>query len=78
MRETKRVQPFRVVAMVVLPEHLHAIWTLPEGDADYFARWRAIKARFTRALGEQGVPLTQGVNGMPARRSGILVLRAQS
>ena len=62
LRETKRIHPFNVVAMVVLPEHLHAIWTLPYGDADYSARWRAIKARFTRALVEQGVALTQGEN----------------
>jgi putative transposase len=46
-----RVQhPFRIDAMVVLPEHLHALWTLPEGDADFPLRWRLIKGRFTREL----------------------------
>ena len=36
--------------MGVLPNHLHAIWTLPEGDSDYPVRWRWIKSRFSRAL----------------------------
>ena len=63
LRETRRVRPFRVVAMVVLPEHLHAIWTLPEGDSDYPARWQAIKARFTRALVKERLELTPGANG---------------
>lgn len=43
--------PVRVDAMVVLPDHLHAVWRLPEGDADFPVRWRKLKARFTRAVG---------------------------
>ena len=35
---------------MILPEHLHCIWTLPEGDADYPERWRRIKAMFSRSL----------------------------
>lgn len=42
--------PFKTVAMVVLPEHLHAIWTLPPEDSDYATRWRLIKAGFSRQL----------------------------
>ena len=34
----------------MLPDHLHAIWTLPEGDDDYATRWNLIKARFSRCL----------------------------
>jgi putative transposase len=48
-RATRREHPFRVDAIVVLPEHLHALWTLPEGDADFSTRWSLIKARFSRA-----------------------------
>ena len=48
VRTTRRSRPFRIDAWVVLPDHLHAIWTLPEGDADYSVRWGAIKARFSR------------------------------
>jgi putative transposase len=40
---------------VVLPEHLHAVWTLPEGDAGYSIRWKAIKTRFTKSVGLVGV-----------------------
>ncbi len=42
--------PFRIDAMVVLPDHLHAIWTLPEGDADYPMRWSLVKAGFSRCI----------------------------
>jgi putative transposase len=49
-RYTLRNHPFKINAMVVLPEHLHAIWTLPEDDADFSTRWRLIKTEFTRAL----------------------------
>ena len=49
-RATARERPFRTEAIVVMPDHLHAVWTLPEGDADYSTRWRLIKARFTRAV----------------------------
>ena len=40
--------PFEVEAQVVLPDHMQAVWALPEGDADYSTRWRLIKSRFTR------------------------------
>ncbi len=53
-RTVRLERPFRVDAIVVLPEHLHTIWTLPTGDADYPGRWRAIKSTFTRALVRSG------------------------
>ncbi len=43
---TQRERPFWCDAFVVLPDHLHAVWTLPPGDPDYSTRWGAIKARF--------------------------------
>ena len=49
-REVKSLKPFDVVAIVVLPEHLHCIWTLPPGDVDYSLRWKMIKAKFSRQL----------------------------
>ena len=51
----KRKQLFHVDAIVILPDHLHTIWTLPEGDANYPGRWRAIKSAFTRAVVKSGV-----------------------
>lgn len=50
VRATKAERPFRIDAWVVLPDHMHCVWTLPEGDADFSVRMAAIKARFTRAL----------------------------
>ncbi|MFA8020055.1 transposase [Bremerella cremea] len=41
-------RPFEVLAIVLLPDHLHTIWELPLGDADYSTRWRHIKSEFTR------------------------------
>ena len=41
-------RPFVIDAAVVLPEHLHFIWTLPERDSDYSTRWRLIKSAFTK------------------------------
>ena len=49
-RYTRTRHPFEIDAIVVLPEHLHAIWTLPESDGDYATRWRLIKSTFSRAL----------------------------
>ena len=49
-RYTQERQPFTVDAAVILPDHLHAVWTLPEGDFDFATRWRLIKTEFSRAL----------------------------
>jgi putative transposase len=43
-------RPFQIIAAVVLPDHLHCIWQLPQGDADYATRWRHIKSLFSRSL----------------------------
>jgi putative transposase len=47
---TRRDFPFEIDAFVVLPEHLHAIWSLPQRDADFSTRWRLVKTRFAKAL----------------------------
>jgi putative transposase len=49
-RDTRSRHSFAIEAIVVLPDHLHAIWSLPEGDADFAVRWRLIKAAFSRGL----------------------------
>jgi putative transposase len=43
-------RPFTVEAIVILPDHLHCIWTLPPGDADFSTRWHDIKARFAAQI----------------------------
>ncbi len=50
MKTVKNAHPFTILEMAVLPEHLHAIWRLPPGDADYPLRWSLIKAGFSRRL----------------------------
>jgi putative transposase len=52
MALTRRERPFEIVAMVLLPDHLHAVWSLPEGDADFSVRWKLIKTRVTLALAD--------------------------
>ena len=46
----KQTHPFTIHAWVVLPDHLHCILSLPEGDTDFPLRWRLIKSHFSRAL----------------------------
>jgi REP element-mobilizing transposase RayT len=42
--------PFAIEAIVVLPDHLHTLWKLPEGDADFSKRWMVIKRKFSSGL----------------------------
>lgn len=50
VRLTRQERPFAIDAWVVLPDHLHCIWTLPAGDLDFPTRWRLIKSRFSMGL----------------------------
>lgn len=50
VRQVRGARPFHIDAWVVLPDHIHAVWTLPPGDSDVSTRWSAIKARFSRGL----------------------------
>jgi putative transposase len=50
VRDVCAKRPFEIVAWVVMPDHMHAVWTLPPNDIDYAARWLAIKAIFSRRL----------------------------
>jgi putative transposase len=47
-RYTMHKHPFTIVASVILPDHMHFIWTLPPQSGDYSMRWRLIKSFFTR------------------------------
>ncbi len=72
VRSVRAGAPFHIDAWVVLPEHLHCIWTLPPGDDDYSRRWQAIKARFACAMpvGERrsAVRVRKGERGIWQRR----------
>lgn len=62
-RTVRMQRPFTIDAIVILPDHLHTLWTLPEGDADYSGRWRAIKSGFTRSLLATGVSINRDDRG---------------
>ncbi len=64
-RLTQTRHPFTIDAMVVLPDHIHAVWTLPPGDADFSLHWRPIKIDFAKA-----VPNTE-------RRSAVRIARGE-
>jgi len=72
MRTVKERHPFDIDAMVVLPDHLHMLWTMPKGDNDYPTRMMLIKAGFSRLMekGEyQGASrLSKGERGIWQRR----------
>ncbi len=71
VREVKEQWPFEVVAGVVLPDHLHFMWTLPEGDADYSKRIGRMKVLFTRSLrGTVWEDLADGSDRESRRRHG--------
>lgn len=50
VRVTRAERPFGIEAWVVLPDHIHCVWTLPAGDRDYPTRWRLIKSRFSMGM----------------------------
>ena len=58
--DVRRRRPFRVDAMVVLPDHIHTVWTLPEDDGDFSTRWSLIKGGFTRMLTRFGREVAVG------------------
>ncbi|NOT71162.1 MAG: transposase [Hyphomicrobium sp.] len=60
---TKRRMPFRIDALVILPDHLHMVITLPPDDADYPTRIRLIKARFSKSL-----PKTERLNAVREKK----------
>jgi len=50
VKTVKQRHPFHIDAFVVLPDHLHAIWTLPPDNADFTTRWMLIKSGFSRHI----------------------------
>jgi len=61
-------RPFQIIAFVLLPDHLHTVWTLPRGDAEFSLRWRKIKENYTRLLLKAEVPAGPRPIARPRRR----------
>ena len=72
VREVRQRRPFHIDGWVVLPDHLHCIWTLPAGNADFTTRWRLIKAGFSKRLPKterrSAVRVNRGERGIWQRR----------
>lgn len=72
VRATRARYPFHIDAWVVLPEHMHCLWTLPEGDADFALRWKVIKRAFSKRLpateARTSTHLARGERGIWQRR----------
>ena len=66
--EVEKRHPFETVAICILPDHIHALWQLPEGDADYASRWNLFKSGFSR-----GFPAdqTRSLSKIAKREKGI-------
>jgi len=72
VRVCKQKRPFHIDAWVVLPEHMHCIWTLPEGDDDFSNRWKIVKTHFSKGLPREErrtkVRIKRGERGIWQRR----------
>jgi putative transposase len=66
-RTIQQRRPFETIAICVLPDHLHALWALPEGDADFSTRWSLIKSGFSRGLD----PKARSASKVAKREKGI-------
>jgi putative transposase len=62
-RRCRRIHPFSIDAIVVLPDHLHVIMTLPAGDANFSTRWQVIKGGFTSQVLSTGAVLARDRKG---------------
>lgn len=72
VRECRRDWAFEMNAIVVLPDHIHAIWTMPRNDSNYSARWSRIKKEFTKRWIDTGaVNLTVSPSQQRERRRGV-------
>ncbi|NOU22924.1 MAG: transposase [Methyloglobulus sp.] len=65
-RHVKQSRPFTINAVVVLPDHLHCLWTLPDGDVDYSIRWNLLKGHFSRTI-DKGERISQSRKGKRER-----------
>jgi putative transposase len=72
VRQVRRRSPFGIDAWVVLPDHMHCLWTLPQDDCDFSGRWRALKKAFSKSLPDteprSTVMIRRGERGIWQRR----------
>ncbi|WP_284943887.1 REP-associated tyrosine transposase [Acidisoma cladoniae] len=82
VREVRARTPFHIDAWVVLPDHMHCVWTLPEGDVDFPDRWRAIKTSFSKSASvaepRSAIMRRRGERGIWQRRYWERTIRSES
>jgi REP-associated tyrosine transposase len=66
-RTVQNRHPFETIAICILPDHIHAVWSLPSGDTDFPMRWNLIKSGFSRGLD----PLPRSPSKISKREKGI-------
>jgi putative transposase len=71
-RDVAARRPFRVDAWVVLPDHMHCVWTMPDGDSDYSVRWSIFKKEMTKRLSASLVTEIAASPSRQRRREGTL------
>jgi len=67
----KHQHPFDIDAYVILPDHMHYIWTLPDGDSEFSTRWRLIKEAFTKPFVRQQQPLERSASRLAKREQPV-------
>jgi putative transposase len=79
VRRVRSRSPFHIDAWVVLPDHMHCLWTLPKGDSDFPSRWRDIKTAFSKSLPvieqRSAVMVRRGERGIWQRRYWVHTIR---
>ncbi|MBU0651866.1 MAG: transposase [Proteobacteria bacterium] len=82
IREVRARRPFAIEAWVLLPDHMHCLWELPEGDHDFSVRWRLIKTRVSRecaeALEETAVEIVGCVSDSVTHKNNSRMRRKES
>lgn len=72
VRQVRERRPFHIDAWVVLPDHMHCVWTLSPGDTDISSRWKAIKIAFAKSVPKteslSAVRVASGERGVWQRR----------
>ena len=72
IEKVRQKYPFSIDAIVLLPDHLHCLWTLPQGDSDYAVRWRLIKTFVTKQCAAELALEAKITNSRQQRREGNL------
>ncbi len=72
IEEIRLLKPFEIDAWVLMPDHIHCIWSLPEDDVDYSKRWGLIKSGFTKIVGKRLVGNSHSTKSRIRKKEGTV------